>query len=89
VNARLPNGQTPLHLAASVAAQGCPTACSITAPINALTALDEPALHFAIVQGHAETADLLMERGPWLRGREIAGLLAPPIRLEANNRRGV
>jgi cytochrome c len=33
------------------------------ADINALSAVDEPALHFAMVNGHAEVAALLRERG--------------------------
>ena len=33
------------------------------ADINALSAVDEPALHFAMINGHAEVAALLRERG--------------------------
>jgi cytochrome c len=55
------------------------------ADINALNALDEPALHLAIINGHPETADLLKERGTRApKAEDVRGLLASadPVRGE-------
>ncbi len=70
---------TPLHIAA---ANGRVESARILldrdTDINALSALDEPALHFAMVNGHAEVAALLRERGTKAPPVEsIETLLAP------------
>src|SRR5262245_20277860 len=71
--------QTPLHVTARVGrTEIVRLLLDHGADTNALTELDEPPLHFAIVQGHAETAELLRERGTMApKVEEIAGLLAP------------
>jgi cytochrome c len=70
--------QTPLHVTARVGrTEIVRLLLDHGADINALTELDETPLHLAIVQGHAETADLLRERGTMAPSVEkIAGLLA-------------
>jgi cytochrome c len=70
--------QTPLHVTARVGrTEIVRLLLDHGADTDALTELDEPPLHLAIVQGHAETADLLRERGTMApRVEEIAGLLA-------------
>lgn len=57
-------GLTPLHLAArNGRIEVVQSLLDHGADINAVTKLDEPALHLALAFGHADVANLLLERG--------------------------
>jgi cytochrome c len=70
--------QSPLHAAAGLGrTEFARLLLDHGADVNALTEGDEPALHLAIVRGHAETADLLKKRGTSApQVEKIGGLLA-------------